>query len=148
MEESLKFNSQVCTTKEQSQRLLDLGLKPETADMVLLKELAYDEVAHCIYDADTYMIRPIDYLVGEKHRGHIPAWSLHRLLYCLMPNSVKDYYLSIYSGYVVTYDSLCGSSYEVCKDFNKSLNIYDNIVDCIEWLIKEGYFNKEYLKEG
>ena len=23
----LKFNSQVCTTKEQSQRLLDLGLK-------------------------------------------------------------------------------------------------------------------------
>ena len=29
----LKFNSQICTTKEQSQRLLDLGLKPETADM-------------------------------------------------------------------------------------------------------------------
>ena len=29
----LKFNSQVCTTKEQSQRLLELGLKPETADM-------------------------------------------------------------------------------------------------------------------
>lgn len=29
----LKFNSQVCTTKEQSQRLLKLGLKPETADM-------------------------------------------------------------------------------------------------------------------
>ena len=28
----LKFNSQVCTTREQSQRLLDLGLKPETAD--------------------------------------------------------------------------------------------------------------------
>ena len=28
----LKFNSQICTTKEQSQRLLDLGLKPETAD--------------------------------------------------------------------------------------------------------------------
>ena len=31
----LKFNSQVCTTKIQSQRLLDLGLKPETADMSL-----------------------------------------------------------------------------------------------------------------
>ena len=29
-----KFNSQICTTKIQSQRLLDLGLKPETADMV------------------------------------------------------------------------------------------------------------------
>lgn len=29
----LKFNSQVCTTVEQSRKLLDLGLKPETADM-------------------------------------------------------------------------------------------------------------------
>lgn len=26
-------------------------------------------------------------------------------------------------------------------------NIYDNIIDCIEWLIKENYFNKEYLKK-
>ena len=75
-----EFNSQFCTTKEQSQRLLELGLKPETADMVLIKELAYDAVAHCTYDADTYMIRPIDYLEGERHRGHIPTWSLHRLM--------------------------------------------------------------------
>ena len=29
----MKFNSQICTTKEQSERLLDLGLKSETADM-------------------------------------------------------------------------------------------------------------------
>ena len=33
MEESMKFNSSVCTSIEQSQRLLELGLKPETADM-------------------------------------------------------------------------------------------------------------------
>ena len=26
-------------------------------------------------------------------------------------------------------------------------NLYDNIIFCIEWLIKEGYFNKEYLEE-
>lgn len=25
--------------------------------------------------------------------------------------------------------------------------MHDNIVDCIEWLISEGYFNKEYLKQ-
>jgi hypothetical protein len=126
MEESLKFNSQVCTTLEQSQRLLGLGLKPETADMY-------------IFDDEVY--------IGKPNIDDIPAWSLHRLLYCLMPNSIKDYYLAIYSGYVVTYDSLCGSRYEVCKDFNESLNIYDNIIDCIEWLIKEDYFNKEYLKQ-
>ena len=28
----MKFNSQICTTREQSERLLSLGLKKETAD--------------------------------------------------------------------------------------------------------------------
>jgi hypothetical protein len=31
----MKFNSQICTTKEQSERLLALGLKRETADCVI-----------------------------------------------------------------------------------------------------------------
>jgi hypothetical protein len=26
-------------------------------------------------------------------------------------------------------------------------NIYDEVIDYTEWLIKEGYFNKEYLEE-
>ena len=26
-------------------------------------------------------------------------------------------------------------------------NIYDNIIDCIEWLINKGYFDKQYLEE-
>ena len=29
----MKFNSKICTTMEQSERLLSLGLKKETADM-------------------------------------------------------------------------------------------------------------------
>ena len=37
--------------------------------------------------------------------------------------------------------------YQLLNDIIESLNIYDNIVDCIEWLIKEDYFNKEYLKQ-
>ena len=127
----IEFNSKVCTSVEQSKRLLAMGLKPETADCYNRQEE---------YGFSNWIGKP-------SLPDDIPAWSLHRLLYCLMPNSVKDYYLAIYSGYVVTYDSLCGSSYEVCKDFNESLNIYENIVDCIEWLIKEDYFNKEYLKK-
>ena len=31
----MEFKSQICTTKEQSERLLALGLKKETADMGL-----------------------------------------------------------------------------------------------------------------
>lgn len=30
----MEFKSQICTTREQSERLLSLGVKPETADMV------------------------------------------------------------------------------------------------------------------
>lgn len=120
----LKFNSQICTTKIQSQRLLDLGLKPETADMVFIKELAYDEIAHCIVDADTYMIRPIDYLEGERHRGHIPAWSMHRLM---------EIYLSHFG--------------DASLKFNSKLNPYDFFISDMEQMIDDGFFNKEYLKQ-
>jgi hypothetical protein len=37
----LKFNSQICTTKEQSQRLLESGLKSETADMYIFNDEVY-----------------------------------------------------------------------------------------------------------
>lgn len=64
-----EFNSQVCTTKEQSQRLLDLGLKPETADML---HMQIDGSWICIIAQG-----------GEEHipyEDHLHAWSLHRLI--------------------------------------------------------------------
>lgn len=64
----LKFNSQVCTTKEQSQRLLDLGLKHETADMRLIP---YTKFAVPMQYNDGFFFNDEDYT---------PAWSLHRLL--------------------------------------------------------------------
>lgn len=142
-----KFETQICTTIEQSQRLLDLGLKPETADMVQIKELAYDEVAHCTYDADTYMIRPIDYLEGERHRGHIPAWSLHRLK-CLLPTKIP-----YASGYLTT-EIINNVNLMFITDTSEQRvisfiheNLYESMIKCIKWLIKEDYFNKEYLKQ-
>jgi hypothetical protein len=62
----MKFNSQICTTEEQSKRLLALGLKKETADCVMMY---YDgwhigEAEHFDFDKD-----PVE-----------PAWSLHRLI--------------------------------------------------------------------
>lgn len=62
----MDFTSQICTTKEQSERLLNLGLKKETADCVMMY---YDgwhigEAEHFDFDKD-----PVE-----------PAWSLHRLI--------------------------------------------------------------------
>lgn len=65
----LKFNSQICTTKEQSQRLLDLGLKAETADMIYMQIDGTWICAIAQFDEE--------YIPYEDH---FPAWSLHRLI--------------------------------------------------------------------
>ena len=68
----LKFNSQVCTTKIQSQRLLDLGLKPETADMAYVYKPKH--LADTTFEKD--WVLQITKPIGTD----IPAWSLHRLM--------------------------------------------------------------------
>lgn len=61
---NFEFKSQICTTVEQSKRLLELGLKKDTADMCL-------EYSAGKYYPKTHRIYGI---------LNIPAWSLHRLL--------------------------------------------------------------------
>lgn len=68
----MNFTSQICTTKEQSERLLALGLKAETADMTYLN----DKICTASYNE---MECPYDNLVK-------PSWSLHRLIeLCAIP---------------------------------------------------------------
>lgn len=67
----LKFKSQVCTTKEQSERLLAMGLSKATADMKLIP---YSRFAV-----------PVDYytnIYGDDpdENDFCRAWSLHRLI--------------------------------------------------------------------
>lgn len=64
----MNFNSQICTTKEQSERLLALGLKKETADMFLHPAGTAYAIAYCDIK-DKMRINP-----------YIPAWSLDRLI--------------------------------------------------------------------
>ena len=76
METNFNFKSQICTDRFQSERLLSLGLKRETADMCWM----YGEVLSC---------NPPELTVD------IPAWSLHRLL-CLYGQDyeIKELYNS------------------------------------------------------
>ena len=79
----MKFTSQICTTKEQSERLLALGLRRETADCVMMY---YDgwhigEAEHFNFDKD-----PVE-----------PAWSLDRLIDMLNINDTpEDYKVDLY----------------------------------------------------
>ena len=118
MENELKFNSQICTTREQSQRLLDLGLKPETAD-----------INWTIVDDDRegneYPVKYMSIGQGKYQLFHpnwyIPAWSLHRLM--------EIYSTSDHECFIIT--------------INRT---FDDIIDDIEWSINRGYLNKKYLK--
>ena len=128
----LKFNSQICTTKEQSKRLLELGLKPETADMVLFK--TYDLPQYPFdytFNQDPSSLNKIRYIPtikGEQpfvQDGNIPAWSLHRL-----------------------FDIM----YVHCHELKACENVYDAMIKRIEKTIEhnthnEYYFNREYLNK-
>ena len=133
----LKFNSQICTTKEQSQRLLELGLKPETADMY-------------IFDDEVY--------IGKPNVDDIPAWSLHRLIE-ICNKTQFGMTISIYNN-KVTFDGDFLEVFDNTYDNPISVmvgnvqarhwvfdNTYDNLISVIEWLIKRGHLNKEYLKQ-
>lgn len=119
-----KFNSQICTSVEQSNRLLELGLKPETADMILMRNIF----------SNTY--EPLPETFPTANKCEIPAWSLHRLIEIC--NKTQSWMIiSIYNNEV----TIDGALFDVFD------NTYDNLISAIECLIKEGYFNKEYLKQ-
>ena len=64
----MKFNSQICTTRAQSERLLALGLKKETADCALF------------LNGNNEFEQLSKFGNWEKYADMLPAWSLHRLI--------------------------------------------------------------------
>ena len=115
----MEFESQMCTNMEQSERLLKLGVKAETADMTrssgnkIVYEFPY--------------VASIRFLItnkGAKFSDIEPAWSLDRLIEMLKDSDTPE-------------------NYKV--DLHVGLNRYDEIIALIQSLIHIGMFNKEYL---
>lgn len=147
----LKFNSQVCTTKIQSQRLLDLGLKPETADCMwcaVTKDAKGKEIPS--KNIKWYLqahASTSKQIVGFMEYTHIPSWSLHRLK-CLLPNKIpyESGYLTVEIINNVNLMFKTDTSEQRVISFIHE-NLYESMIKCIKWLIKEDYFNKQYLKQ-
>ena len=117
----LKFNSQICTTREQSGRLIALGLKKETADMMWWSHTV--DWCGIINETERQWHLGIGYAEPlDARMERIPAWSLHRLIELKQPNT-KDNAVVILS----------------------REQTYDKLIGMIAKSIKEGYFNKEYL---
>ena len=128
------FKSQICTTKEQSERLLALGLKKETADC-----------CYYYYDGE-YLIA---FAEDAKYPSDIPAWSLHRLWELL--GKINKYEgkdeliyprITLEGGDVIF---VSPKSIWSRRNFCSPKGVYENIINCLEELIKEGHFPKEYL---
>lgn len=77
------FTSQIATTIEQSERLIALGLRKETADMVWLNHAMTEEY-------DDWKATPVEEW-DDWYKNDIPAWSLHRLIEILDTNPYVFY---------------------------------------------------------
>ena len=134
METEFNFNSQICTTREQSECLLTLGLKKETADMTIhIKgDGSWYVTAEPFYEWENDMNTFPSF---EETEQILPAWSLERLIE-LMPRTAIMHTqegdtrinIDIYAIEILVGDDPIAEA-----------------VSVIEWLIKEGNFNKEYL---
>lgn len=117
-------------------------MRPETADMYLdeferLVAFEYSRIKSKAYQ-DTVL----------------PTWSLSKLIE-MLPKSYQDdidgmvYYLSgnfvelMYASDKIE-DEEGDKTYTCANSFNKE-NLMDNVVDAIEWLIREGHLNKKFL---
>lgn len=142
METKFNFKSSVCTSREQSDRLLALGLNKDTADMVW---------THAYYG--TWVVTAFENPLYEEGDS-VPAWSLERLIE-MLPNVIKlkeDF--PTFLPYAFLDLSKVSVSYiweDYGADDRQLVGFYGNglfaaVVDAIEWLIKEGYFNDEYVE--
>ena len=121
------FKSQICTTKEQSEKLLSLGLKQETADMYLELTYGYNFENNQSSEEWKPHLRPYSKLLEDcekfnipiRFKHIIPAWSLGRLIELLNP-----------VGYLIS----------------KENPFQDAILD-LQTLIQKNCFNKDYLNE-
>ena len=126
METKFNFNSSVCTSKEQSERLLALGLKKETADCGLVyktHDVSGEEIEAEFLGITTDLWESDERTtVLFSKQKQIPAWSLHRLLF-------------LYN----------------CHDLEfmgekEIASAYDVVIEAIESAITGGYFNEKYLE--
>lgn len=119
MDIDLIEKSTICTTREQSERLLALGLKKQTADMY------YEMIA----EGELPRIMPhtseMDYF--NLWNSVIPAWSLDRLIKMVYSCRTKQNTLGLA---IIGYE-----------------DTYEDMILNIEQLIKKGYINPDWIEK-
>lgn len=113
--------NRLCTTKQQSQRLLEAGVSPETADLYLQRITETED-----WSSDNVQDQIIEPWINKPGLldmvDHYPAWSLSKLIYIIE--------------YGVKYTS------------HRYDDPFEAFIEAIEWLIKEGKFPRTNMKVG
>lgn len=135
--------NQICTNKEQSSRLLEAGVRPDTADMYL----------------DEFEL-PVAFEYGrvEKHVDQdmaFPAWSLSKLIDMMPPaiDSLGTLYLcaGLNAKKYNADNKVKAHRYSIEYGIGRVSHRYDDPIDAlietIEWLIKKGYLDKKLLTD-
>ena len=117
----LKNKTMVCTSIEQSNRLVELGINPKTADMGWFKAYSLREEIYKPY-IKGYKL--------ENHQSDIPAWSIYKLI------EIISIDVTFKNEFIVVNNT---------KMFNSSTNVYDNLIDVIEYLINDNKINAEFI---
>jgi len=78
--------NKICTTIEQSQKFIELGISLDTADMY------YAPDANIIV-AEPYITKAEDETLIPAYKGAVPAWSLSALLSIIKPVNDNTYTL-------------------------------------------------------
>ena len=117
-----EFTTQISTTREQSERLLALGLNPETADMMwdaitVFKGKEVEEPSWSL--RAFYYPHKSGFLRDDEEQTFIPSWSLHRLL-CMLEKHPYEIYLDA--------------------------NVYDDVIWDISEAINRKEFNEDYIR--
>lgn len=136
--------TQICTTIEQSNRLLDAGIRPDTATMYWIRRYDWDNL-FLILSPDTYW--------DDHATETAPAWDLSSLIE-MMPYKLTD---KRGPGRIKCFDLFFQKNqiyYRCCHAETPDLyfsqgDMFENATSCIEWLIEHNELAEEWLvKEG
>ena len=128
--------SSLSTSIEQSKRLLDLGLKPETADCCWagkIRDWEGKEIENPRYRfCENY--KPNGWIVQNFEEVEvIPSWSLYQLVSLIDSKGIT----LLRNGWIYDLES------EIY--YQKSSDVLDNLIDCIEFMIEGEEFSYLHL---
>lgn len=144
--------NQICTNKEQSSRLLEAGVRPETADCYLQRITETDD-----WSNNNVLDEIIESWMNKQvlldMDGRYPAWSLSKLIDMMPPaiDGLGTLYLCAglntkkYNADNKVKDHLYSIEYGVNYTSHRYDDPIEALIETIEWLIKEGHLDKKFL---